>query len=122
MSFLSSYAVAADRWPRGTDSTEWATGWGTTHVLAAGSPEGERVLLLHGDGATATAWAGVAEVLCDRYRVVAPDQPGNPGRSGSDRRFRSTADLVSWVDELTGRLGDRAVHLVGHSAGAHLAL
>ncbi len=121
MDFGTSYDVAAARWPAGTTSLWIETSWGHTHVLAVGPSEAPAVLLLHGDGATATAWAGIASVLADRFRVLAPDQPGTPGRSGVSRRFRSTPDMTAWLDELVDALGG-PVHLAGHSAGAHLAL
>ncbi|TYP89074.1 alpha/beta fold hydrolase [Blastococcus xanthinilyticus] len=122
MTFEQSYAAAAARWPAGSDGSLVGTSWGRTHVLAAGSPGAPSVVLLHGDGATATAWAGVAAGLAGRFRVLAPDQPGNPGRSTSSRPFRSTADQVAWLGELLAAATDGPVHLAGHSAGAHLAL
>ena len=122
MSFETSYASAAARWPDATAAVDIPTRWGRTHALAAGPTDAPTLLLLHGDGATATAWAGVAAHLSGRHRVVAPDQPGNPGRSGSSRPFASTADLVSWVREVVDGIAGGPVHLVGHSAGAHLAL
>jgi pimeloyl-ACP methyl ester carboxylesterase len=122
MRFDASYQRSAARWPTGSTSVEVPTSWGTTHVLTAGPPEAPGVLLLHGDGATATAWADLAAQLAPRYRVLAPDQPGNPGRSGSTRPFRSTSDLVSWLAEVHDASGARVRHLAGHSAGAHLAL
>jgi pimeloyl-ACP methyl ester carboxylesterase len=122
MDFFEAYATAVRRWPTGTESLDVPTSWGRTHVLAAGPAGASPVVLLHGDGATATAWAGVAAVLAGRFRVLAPDQPGNPGRSTATRPFRSTADLTAWLAELVAALDVGPVHLVGHSAGAHLAL
>src|ERR687894_3107590 len=122
MDFAEAYAAAAARWPADTDPLDVPTSWGRTHVLAAGPTGATPLVLLHGDGATATAWARVATVLAGRYRVLAPDQPGNPGLSTGDRPFRSTADLTAWLAELVAALDVGPVHLVGHSAGAHLAL
>ena len=122
MGFPESYAAAAALWPEGTGAFDVPTSWGRTHVLAAGPSTGPAVVLLHGDGATATAWARVAGELSGRFRVLAPDQPGNPGRSSSARPFRSTSDLLSWLDEVVGSLGSGPVHLAGHSSGAHLGL
>lgn len=122
MSFQELYDRAAARWPAGYSSLHVDTTWGQTHLLTAGPDEAPPLLLLHGDGATATAWAEVAEALAGRYRILAPDQPGNPGRSCSSRPFRSTADMVGWLAEVLTATRTGAVHLVGHSAGAHLAL
>ena len=122
MSFLESYDAAAAHWPVGSTRREIATSWGSTNVLSAGPEGAPVVLLLHGDGATATAWAEVAGVLSGRFQVLAPDQPGNPGLSGSTRPFRSTADMTAWLSELVATVATGPVHLGGHSAGAHLAL
>ena len=122
MGFEESYDAAASRWPDGTTSLDVPTSWGRTHVLAAGPAAAPALVLLHGDGATATAWAGVAAALADRVRVFAPDQPGNPGRSTSSRPFRTTSDTTAWLTELLAALGTGPVHLAGHSSGAHLAL
>ena len=122
MNFLRAYAAAAARWPGGHRSLELDTSWGRTHVLEAGAGDAPPVVLLHGDGATATAWASVAAELSGNFRVLAPDQPGNPGRSSISRPFRTTSDLVSWLGELLAETSGGPVHLAGHSAGAHLAL
>ena len=121
MGFPESYAAAASRWPDGSTAVDVPTSWGRTHVLEAGPAHGPTVVLLHGDGATATAWADVATELTGDFRMLAPDQPGSPGLSSSSRPFRATTDLVSWLDELL-RSVSGPVHLAGHSAGAHLAL
>ncbi len=122
MDFAEAYAAAAARWPAGTDVLDVPTSWGRTHVLAAGPAGAPPTVLLHGGGATATAWAGVARQLSGRFRVLAPDQPGSPGRSTSSRPFRTTADQTAWLTELIEALDVGPVHLVGHSAGGHLAL
>jgi pimeloyl-ACP methyl ester carboxylesterase len=122
MSFQESYAAAAARWPAGTTSTEVATSWGRTHLLAAGPAAADVVLLLHGGGATATAWADLAVELAPHVRLLAPDQPGDVGLSSAERPPRSTGDLRAWLTELRAACGVGRWHVVGHSAGAHLAL
>lgn len=122
MRFAERYDRAAARWPAGTAAQRVPTSWGETAVLTAGPVEAPGLLLLHGDGATATAWADLARQLAGRYRLVAPDQPGNPGRSTSSRPFRSTADQVAWLAEVQEACGPRLRHVAGHSAGAHVAL
>lgn len=122
VTFVDSYTAAAARWPVGTHSLDVPTSWGRTHLLTAGPADAPVLLLLHGGGATATAWADLAGALADRYRLLAPDQPGDPGLSGSTRPPRSTADLVSWLGELRTACQVGRWHLGGHSAGAHLAL
>lgn len=122
MTFAESHAAAAARWPAGTTSRDVPTSWGRTRVLAAGPVGAPVVALLHGGGATATAWADLAGELCGRYRLLAPEQPGDAGLSAVSRPPRSTADLGAWLTELRTACGIGSWHLVGHSAGAHLAL
>ena len=122
MTFDVSYAAAAARWPAETRRLDVPTSWGRTAVLAAGPAGAVPIVALHGGGATATVWADVAGELAGRFRVFAPDQPGSPGRSTSSRPFRTTADQAAWLAELVEGLDVGPVHLVGHSAGGHLAL
>ena len=122
MGFDESYGTAAARWPEDTTSLDVPTSWGRTHVLAAGPAGAPALVLLHGGDATATAWADVARELSGRFRVLAPDQPGSPGRSTSSRPFRTPSEMAAWLAELLAALDVGRVHLVGHSAGAHLAL
>jgi hypothetical protein len=89
-------------------------------VLAAGPAGATPLVLLHGGGATATAWARVARELC--VPGARPRPAGSPGRSTSSRPFRTTADRTAWLAELSAALDVGPVHLVGHPAGAHLAL
>ena len=122
MTFAERYATAAARWPAGTTSRHVPTSWGRTHLLTAGAPDAPAVLLLHGGGATATAWADLATELAGGHRLLAPDQPGDAGLSETGRPLRSTADLLGWLDELQQGCGVDRWHVVGHSAGAHLGL
>ena len=122
MSFPESHAAAAARWPSGTRPVDVPTSSGRTRVLVAGPAHAPAVALLHGGGATATAWADLAGLLAGRHRLLAPEQPGDAGLSAADDPPRSTADLVAWLTEVRAACGIDRWHLVGHSAGAHLAL
>ena len=122
VSFKGSYAAAAALWPEGTESRHVSTIWGDTHVFCTGTPGGPTFLMLSGDGATATAWANMARLLAGRYRLLAPEPPGSPGLSTVNRAFGTSADMVEWLRELLDQLMAPTVHIVAHSAGAHLAL
>lgn len=91
---------------------------GRVHYLAAGDPRGEPVLLLHGITEPAAIWLPVVSVLADRYRVYAPDMPGEglssrPNYRGRDLRLFMTAYLRELLDEL----GVDRPHVVAHSLG-----
>lgn len=115
------------RWPQD------AAGWPLTehsrfvlhrphrwHVQEAGA--GDTLLLLHGAGAATQSWRALFPILMQTHRVVAIDLPGQGftqlgarGRCGVDAM---AADILS----LMRAQGWQPAALIGHSAGAAIAL
>jgi len=98
------------------------------HVEHAGAGTGPPIVCLHGFASATSTWAGIAPGLARRHRVVAWDRPPF-GRSDRPRPRRGPDDPYCLDAELARaavlcrRLaGDRPAVLVGHSAGALLAL
>lgn len=90
------------------------------HVQVAG--EGSDLLLLHGAGGATQSWRGLFPLLRPKYRVIAPDLPGQ-GFSKLSSRTRAglramTEDLGTLLDQ--ERWAPKII--VGHSAGAVLGL
>jgi len=90
------------------------------HVQVMG--EGSPILLIHGTGAATHSWRDVAPRLARDFTVIAPDLPGHgftetPGGDGLSLRgmARSLTGLLVKLDV------DPAV-VVGHSAGAAIAM
>jgi magnesium chelatase accessory protein len=90
------------------------------HVQTLGS--GPTLLLLHGAGGAAHSWRNLAPLLAQHFRLVMPDLPGhgftrqgNRSRLGLDGMAEDTARLLR-------HLGETPVAIVGHSAGAAIAL
>jgi magnesium chelatase accessory protein len=90
------------------------------HVQDAGS--GPMILLLHGAGASTHSWRDVLPRLAEIHHVAAVDLPGQgftrmgaTGRNGLDTMAE---DLLALCEDQ----GWRPAALVGHSAGAALAL
>lgn len=90
------------------------------HVQILG--KGPPLLLVHGTGAATHSWRGVAPLLAERFTVIAPDLPGH-GFTDTPR-FGGLGLPV-----MAKRLGELLVHLevaplgvVGHSAGAAVAV
>ncbi|WP_417523926.1 alpha/beta fold hydrolase [Marinovum sp.] len=79
--------------------------------------EGPPVLLLHGVGLRAEAWAPQIDALSARYRVTALDLPGH-GESALPARPMS---LTYYSDAVLSAVTDPAV-IIGHSMGAMIAL
>ena len=77
------------------------------------------LMLIHGLGGMGSNWNAVRAALADRpVKVTAPDLPGH-GTSASDSP--GIDDLIAWVVKQLDA-SDAALHLVGHSLGAHVAV
>jgi pimeloyl-ACP methyl ester carboxylesterase len=83
---------------------------------------GPSVVCLHSNASTSAQWRGLADLLSDRYRVIAIDGYG-AGKSPpwpTDRALR-LLDEVELLGAVLPPAGER-FHLVGHSYGAAVAM
>ncbi len=79
--------------------------------------EGPRVLLLHGVGLQADAWAAQLPDLASHFQVIAPDMPGH----GQSAYLAGRADLSAYSYTVAQLLEGPTV-VAGHSMGAMIAL
>lgn len=90
------------------------------HVQDAG--QGPVVLLIHGAGGATQSWRALFPLLAEAHRVVAIDLPGQ----GFTRRgTRLRCGLTPMAEDVTRLMEAEALQpdvIVGHSAGAALAL
>lgn len=95
---------------------------GTTdwHYQRMGS--GPVLVLLHGTGASTHSWRDLMPILAQHYDVVAPDLPGHAFSRPSSRHQLSLASMATSVTGLLAALEVTPHLLVGHSAGAAIAL
>jgi len=90
------------------------------HVQIKGS--GPDMLLLHGAGASTHSWQHLIALLADRYRLIAVDLPGHGfTRMGARGRSR-LPDVAADLSKLITQEGWHPRIIVGHSAGAAVAL
>jgi pimeloyl-ACP methyl ester carboxylesterase len=83
---------------------------------------GTPVVLLHSTGASSAQWRALAQRLCSRFHVIAPDLYGyGASANWSGRGVFRLADEARLVHALLDRL-DEPAHLVGHSYGGAVAL
>lgn len=98
------------------------TGHGRTHLIEAGSEDGDLLLLLHGSAANSATWLGDIPVWSRHFRVIAADIPGHPGLS-EPRPLPLAGDATAtWVDSLLDTIGADTVRMVGLSLGGWAAL
>lgn len=90
------------------------------HYVVGGKADGETVVLLAGYPQSWFAWRKVMARLGERYRVIAPDLPG---QGDSDRPLDGydTQSLASALHALLGKLDTHRYHLAAHDVGAWVA-
>jgi len=107
-------------WPNRAASRFVSAGGVDWHVQCAGS--GPALLLLHGTGASTHSWRSLIPLLSGQFNVVAPDLPGHAFSSVSPRDRLSLPRVASAMTALIDRLGVDPQIVVGHSAGAAIAV
>jgi len=117
---------ARDRhdWPHHTHSRFVHSGGRRWHVQQwpAPSPLAPQLLLLHGTGASTHSWRALVPLLARHAGVVSVDLPGH---GFSDAARGADATLPGMARGVAGLLRDMGVHpgvLIGHSAGAAIAV
>jgi magnesium chelatase accessory protein len=107
-------------WPNRAASRFVTAGGLRWHVQVAGA--GPDLLLLHGTAGATHSWDGLLQFLTANFRVIAPDLPGHgftaaPGADGLSLRGMAQA-----IGSLLCELHAQPALVVGHSAGAAIAL
>ena len=89
--------------------------FGDLKAIMAGT--GPRLVLLHGVGLRAEAWAAQIDALAEIYEVIAPDMAAH----GDSTAFSAEPNLRDFSDRVAAALSE-PVFLAGHSMGAMIAL
>ncbi len=105
-------------WPNRETSRFVAAGGVRWHVQVTGA--GPVVVLLHGLGGATHSWRDVMPLLAKRFTVIVPDLPGHGFTSGLTSP--TTPAMAAAVAALLATLGVTPALIVGHSAGAAVAL
>lgn len=107
-------------WPNRSASRFVEAGGLTWHVQVAG--DGPAVLLLHGTGASTHSWSGMLPLVAAEFTAVSPDLPGHAFTSIPDSAGLSLPGMARAVAALMDAMAIRPAVLVGHSAGAAIAI
>lgn len=118
----TTYDTLLSQWGIPVQEMDLSSPYGTTHVITAGDPAAEPMVLFHGVGDdSALMWYYNARALATRYRLYAVDTLGGPGKSVPGAGYAKGFDDAAWIDTILDGLGIDAAMLVGTSHGAYLA-
>jgi pimeloyl-ACP methyl ester carboxylesterase len=115
--FIAAYDAVVQRLPVPYGELDIPTRFGTTHVIASGSPSSPPLLLLHATGTSATMWCPNIGPLSSAFRVFAVDIMGEPGKSRQSRLLKDRNDCADWLDDLIRNLGLERPDIAGLSYG-----
>jgi magnesium chelatase accessory protein len=114
------FATDGRNWPH-RDRSRFVEAAGIRfHVQEMG--EGPDVLLIHGTGASTHSFRDVMPILARDFRVTAFDLPGHAFTETPIFLRMTLPGVAASCGALVERLGIRPVAVVGHSAGAAVAL
>ncbi len=109
-------------WPH-RDLSRFATvGRIAWHVQEGGAEGAPWVLLIHGTGAASHSWRGLIPRLTPAWRVIAPDLPGHGFTRSPGSHPLSLGSMAADIAALCAARGAAPDLIVGHSAGAAIAL
>lgn len=111
-------------WPHREASDFIRTGAVRWHVQRMGSGQRDKgpLLLLHGTGASVHSWRGLMPLLAEHHDVIAIDLPRHAFTTGHDAYAMSLPAMAREVARLMEALEVRPAAMIGHSAGAAIAL
>jgi magnesium chelatase accessory protein len=111
-------------WPHRAASRFVTAGGLTWHVQEMGpETDGAPVaVLLHGTGAATHSWRSLMPLLAHEYRVIAMDLPGHGFTRGKPPGGLTLPGMAKAVAALLAAMEATPSLLVGHSAGAAIAL
>jgi magnesium chelatase accessory protein len=107
-------------WPNREASRSVRVGGIDWHVQEAGS--GPVLLLLHGTGAATHSWRDMLHPLAQHFRVIVPDLPGHGFTKGRPPNGLTMPGVARALAGLLGELDAEPALIVGHSAGAAIAI
>ncbi len=107
-------------WPNRESSQFVEAGGLHWHVQRMG--QGPCLLLLHGTAAATHSWRDLAPLLAQHFTLIAPDLPGHGFTSSLPQRRVSLAGFSEALQALLKDLQVSPDLVLGHSAGAAIAL
>ena len=119
------WEVEGRDWPNRAASRFVTVGRLRWHVQIFASDLGSEapvLLLLHGTGAATHSWRTLAPLLAQQFTVVAPDLPGHGFTAGRPVGGLTMPAMARSIAELLRSMKLEPQAIVGHSAGAAIAI
>ena len=107
-------------WPHRETSRFVSAAGLTWHVQEMGA--GDPLVLIHGTGAATHSWRHLMPLLAASHRVIAMDLPGHGFTRGRPAGGLTLPGMAAALSALLSALAVNPVRLIGHSAGAAIAL
>jgi pimeloyl-ACP methyl ester carboxylesterase len=118
---LEFYDAMMGKWTFAHETAEVPTRFGDTHVVITGRKGDPALVLLHGSASNILGWGAAIPAYMRDFRVIAPDIPGEAGRSGQFRPSWKNDEYVQWLDDLMRGIGIEKAALLGLSLGGWIA-
>lgn len=118
---LKFYDGVMGKWAFPFDTSIVETRFGQTFIVTAGNTEKPALVLLHGAASNILGWGGAIPQYTQDFRVIAPDIPGDPGRSAPVRPDWSNDDYILWMDDVLEALSIGRAALMGLSFGGWIS-
>jgi magnesium chelatase accessory protein len=111
-------------WPHGERSTLVGSSGLQWHVQRWVSHANDKttLVLIHGTGASAHSWAGLAPLLSQQFNVLSLDLPGHAFSELPKDAQMSSKGIAQLVLQLLSDLEINHCVFIGHSAGATIAI
>ena len=103
--YLAAHDASMGLWPVSCETIDVTTRYGRTHINACGPKDAFPVILLHGGYASSTMWFPNVADLGSKFRILAVDTIGEPGKSLPTRTYATKEDCASWLESLLTELG-----------------
>lgn len=119
---MAFYDATLARWPVPYEALTVPTRHGATFAIACGESAAPPLALLHGAGTNSLMWGGDVPVYARRYRVVAIDLIGEPGKSDPNRPAWDSPAYAEWLEDVFDSLHIDRAAIAGLSQGGWTAL
>ena len=116
------YRRAREALPFATSSRMVETRFGETHLLEAGPPDGQPIVIFGGGNVVGPLTLGWFASLAQGFRLVSPDTIGQPGLSAGVRVSGSDESLGQWALDVIDAAELQAPAAIGVSYGAGILL